>query len=459
MNSNEQAYWDYLNSAAKSAPKTSDRYVSRMNDLADFAKTLEQRSYDEAWRDNEREYTTPSQQIARYMAAGLSYSQAIQMLSSPSAGTASGVPSQDAADEPSFSQTFSNITQGISNISSSALSVAQTVGSAIQSGYSPRLLRGQQSLQDFEIYDNQQKKDSYINSSQILGYFYNAKRHGVDFDPSKFLTFQEMIDEASKVDWSSYPSANDYLKSSNGLDNLESNIYTRQTLERQWQNRRDSSGPRNLPSLAKAQEDAAYYRALFQPSIDYYTFQNAVFDVAQKQSNISLQDSQRSNLVADTKNKSVQFYNITADTALKNQQTKLVRSQTRLSSQSAITEIYRTCLLQNEFWLQKAGFQDECNVRANQLHNLYMQTVGSSDDDLNKQIGHDILTKMKSDYALQTVLNEMRYRSLCSAKDLPGYNFMSGLSVYLNDTGIYDALDKFHQDSQKFATGLMMLAK
>ena len=129
-----------LYSGPMSGAQGADVSKQLLDQLINYAVTLENRGYNEQLRDEQRVYDAPSSQLARLMGAGISRDAAIQMISGSGSSGGSGVPFSDpaAASASSIPATQSDLNKAQSdaayaNIGLGAISSIANIAGAIGS--------------------------------------------------------------------------------------------------------------------------------------------------------------------------------------------------------------------------------------------------------------------------------------------------------------------------------------
>lgn len=188
---------------------SSDTKANTIANLQAYQLTKDQREFDTAWRDNEREYTSPQAQLDRLMATGLSRSAALAQLQESSAGSASGLtpeayqtpvmPSEtaqrkmDTALQPF--QTLSGLCGSVGGLVNLGLNVPSILANnqvsqaqAMSSRYSASALQGMQMFN--KLVGSAQDNGLNLSNLTNTGDFLHALRSA---DPNKYPELSQFM--------------------------------------------------------------------------------------------------------------------------------------------------------------------------------------------------------------------------------------------------------------------------
>lgn len=259
--------------------KGDNEFATAKSSYINWLLTLNQRQYDENWRDNERQYSSPTAQLERLMATGMSYSAALALLQgSGELGTASGI-SQMTADTANAAADRSNDISAVdsavnaaSSLTNSALGLFNTYQGASSFGINLSLLQSQADAQNLANYQSRMYNQGLDIANDFMGLVHSAKNFSPltdytdplsgqvskrpEFDPTQYQSFDELLEGFAKYAVK-YPAAAQFLNSG-GLRQLEGNVYARQFAESMFNSRWQTAGVKNTGSQLLAAAKAAY---------------------------------------------------------------------------------------------------------------------------------------------------------------------------------------------------------
>lgn len=198
--------------------------------LLDYVTKNEQREFDKSALDEQRQYDSPTNQLARLMSAGVSRDAAIQLLGqggeSPLVGSGADVGSGTE---------FSNPTQNLMNGIHQGLSILQSVGGLVSLGFSiPQAIQQTHYLKNSNMLTDRQMK-AYDAASRAFGILNNAGAAAESFGSTA-----SAIAAISKLATDGNTDAKDFI-AAGGIKQLQDSApFSSSTLAQLYQSERQS---------------------------------------------------------------------------------------------------------------------------------------------------------------------------------------------------------------------------
>lgn len=220
-----------------------------LDTLLQYVMTQENRSYNESLRNEQRVYDSPTNQLARLMAAGISRDAAIQLLHASGSGGVS-VPYSDpaaAAEGIPASQSSLNGTQRVTSVFGAIAQIAGVIGSLGTFGMSAAQLStniaASKAATAGQLLQNSQLSKTLAGietASTVIGAISSASQAGIVPKDYNFTSSQDMLkyirDNADKYE----PFSN--LVKSGALDGIAKDVYSLDALNHgyeSWRKTRD----------------------------------------------------------------------------------------------------------------------------------------------------------------------------------------------------------------------------
>lgn len=172
-----------------------DMVMSLFNNLLSYQTTQEQRGYDYMMLNESRQYNNPTNELARYMGAGISRDAALQLLSGSAGNLGSGGGSAAAVQGPAAGAgaaalNSSNAHQNlVNNVFNGIQMVANLVGQGMSVAQSIEQVQGMHMVN----YLTQKQIGAYDSVDQVVQFLHNATMQGI-LEPSTLDGFSNAQD-------------------------------------------------------------------------------------------------------------------------------------------------------------------------------------------------------------------------------------------------------------------------
>ena len=248
-----------------------------LDTLTNYLLTLDNRNYNESMRDEQRNYDSPTNQLARLMGAGVSRDAAIQMITGGSQPIQSEAPSAAEGIAPSESQL--NGVQSVLAPIQTAIDAISAVGGLVSLGFSlPQAVQQTRALK-YGNFMNQQQQNAFNSVNTLTNSLQTAVSDGI-------LTAQDLEGWSNAND--AYKWLNDHadtnfvkpLADSGVLQGVFGSTLGREMFNSHWQQMRDArSGGELYDSFLRQQHLAEILSqwSTNEKRANYYATLNSTF--------------------------------------------------------------------------------------------------------------------------------------------------------------------------------------